>query len=195
MITVNYVGYGTRQTRFSEAVKKICINNDDPKENGCFYLPPEYAKMLEIHNTADVSYLFFENRTNYDTLRLNITDEGGNPAPIEIKKGQDAYHENGNRLKLYFDDAPPTDITPTEKALSETERTTLLKMIYGMAIDGYGFNPEEKKPKLTGQTSEGLSAQLLDVGIDVSYKSVKRHIDAAKELFESERKDKCTQKN
>ena len=125
-----------------------------------------------------------------------LTDKDGNPAPFEIVKGQDIYqHENGNALKLIFDDAPPADIAPTEKELSESERTTLLKMIYGMAIDGYGFNPEEKKSKLTGQASEGLSAQLLDVGIDVSYKSVKRYIDAAKELFESARKDKCTPKN
>lgn len=127
-----------------------------------------------------------------------ITDKDGNPDPFEIVKGQDIYkHENGNALRIYWnDDAPPVqqDVKSTEKPLSESERTTLLKMIYGMAIDGYGFNPEEKKPKLTGQTSEGLAAQLLGVGIDVSYKSVKRHIDAAKELLESERKSQCTQK-
>jgi len=45
-----------------------------------------------------------------------FTDKDGNPAPFEIVKGQDIYRqENGNALRLYFDDAPLDDIKPTEK--------------------------------------------------------------------------------
>jgi hypothetical protein len=141
MIKVHYVGYGTRQTRFSEAVKRLSIGQDDDKERGYFYLPNEIMESLEIHGVTDVSYLMFENLNDYKTLRLNITNKDGNPAPITIKKGQDRYpQENGNALRLYFDDAPPAQQKEKTKNQKLTRQINLSKAI-DAAITSFGRKP------------------------------------------------------
>jgi hypothetical protein len=51
-----------------------------------------------------------------------------------------------------------------EKALSTTERTSLLKMVIGMAIKGYSYDPEAKKSTATKDILKDLDD--LGVGLD-----------------------------
>lgn|GEM_PF-4580932 len=66
-------------------------------------------------------------------LTYFFTDKDGNPTPFTLTtdKIQD-IHENGNALKLIFDDEPPVDVAPTEKEFKESERNTTLNIIYGL---------------------------------------------------------------
>jgi hypothetical protein len=71
--------------------------------------------------------------------------------------------------------------------LNEKERNTLLNLILGMAIDGYGYQVNDNRSALTGTTSDGLSATLKTHGIDISHKTIKKYLTEAKE--------KCMQNN
>jgi hypothetical protein len=51
-----------------------------------------------------------------------------------------------------------------EKALSTTERNSLLKMVIGMAIRGYGYDPVAKKSSTPGEISKDLG--LLGMKLD-----------------------------
>jgi hypothetical protein len=61
---------------------------------------------------------------------ITPTDKDGNPDAFVLIKGQDIYkHENGNTLKVFWNDNAPQD---TEKTMSERERRTALNIIYGL---------------------------------------------------------------
>lgn len=61
---------------------------------------------------------------------------------------------------------------PTQKIdgnkFSAKERNTLLKMIYGMAVDGYGYSPEQAKSPIPAQ----LQAVLDILGIPVTNETI-----------------------
>lgn len=50
------------------------------------------------------------------------------------------------------------------KPLSDRERTSLLKMVIGMAIDGYGYNPKAKRSPIAGEITSAL--QLRGISLD-----------------------------
>ncbi len=142
-----------------------------------------------------VEYLDFGD-SEFGHFALRITDKDGNPAPIEIIKGQDAHQENGNALRLIFDDAPQQKESE-EKPINENERITMLKIIYGMAIDGYGYDANKKRNDATGNNKNSISSRLALLGGDfnVSDDTIRKYLNEAKELFESKREIKCTPKN
>lgn len=66
---------------------------------------------------------------------------------------------------------PPT----IEKLLATTERNQLLKMVLGMAIDSYGYDPMAKKNEATKQVVDDLAK--LGIGIDVD--TVRKYLKEA----------------
>ncbi|MGZ5016683.1 MAG: hypothetical protein ACXV8U_12930 [Methylobacter sp.] len=50
--------------------------------------------------------------------------------------------------------------TYENSSISETERQTMLKLIVGMAIDAYGYNPDATKNKATGENRGSIKAAL-----------------------------------
>ncbi len=65
---------------------------------------------------------------------------------------------------------------------SESERNTMLKLIIGMAIHAYGYNPESTRNSATGDKN-GISAKLRACGISISDDTVRKYLNEAKELL------------
>ena len=177
-ILVFYAGYG-----FNEAIKtkyranELHLPHDDGRERGFFYLPPKVGISAYIHGVADVSYLV-DNVVSKPFIGFHITDKDGKSDTFTIRKGIEQYrNESGNTLRFYWKDNVPTD----EKPMSENERNTLLKLILGMAIDGYSYQVNDDRSPLTGTTSDGLSAMLKTHGIEISHKTIKKYLTEAKE--------------
>ena len=73
---------------------------------------------------------------------------------------------------------PETQPAPTpiaEKSLGTTERNQLLKMVLGMAIDSYGYDPMAKKNEATKQIVDDLAK--LGIGIDAD--TVRKYLKEA----------------
>lgn len=67
--------------------------------------------------------------------------------------------------------------------ITETERNTMLKLIIGMAIDAYGYNPKASKNTATGNNKNGISARLQTRGINVSDDTIRRILNKAKDIL------------
>ena len=68
------------------------------------------------------------------------------------------------------------------KDFSETERNSMLKLIIGMAIDAYGYNPNSTRNSATGDKS-GISAKLSTRGIDITDDTIRKYLTEAKKLI------------
>lgn len=62
---------------------------------------------------------------------------------------------------------------------STTERNTLYKMILGMAMQKYGFNPESRRNTATGENTGSICADLEKAGLPVDADTIREHLKAA----------------
>ncbi len=74
------------------------------------------------------------------------------------------------------------DLTPT-KSLTETERQSMLKLIIGMAMDAYSYNPKSSKNKATGENNSSINAALDRLGINVDADTIRKYLNEAKDLL------------
>lgn len=74
-----------------------------------------------------------------------------------------------------------TPVAGTEKALSTRERDTLYKIIIGLAMDGHGYRPGDKRSTVARE----VSAKLSELGIAVSDDTVRKYIKEAEQLLPS----------
>lgn len=67
--------------------------------------------------------------------------------------------------------------------IAQSERNTMLKLIIGMAMDAYGYNPDAPKNKATGENNGSIKAALDRLGIGVDADTVRKYLNEAKELL------------
>lgn len=67
-----------------------------------------------------------------------------------------------------------------EKPLKSKERQTILKLIIGMAIDGYGFDPNASR----SPTAREISSSLALLGISIDEDTVRNWLKEAKEVYD-----------
>lgn len=77
---------------------------------------------------------------------------------------------------IYTNEKKPGD-------LSTKERETLLKIIIGMAIDGYSYDPTITRSPFTGSGTDSLHAQLATHGISIDPDTIRKYINEAKDLL------------
>jgi hypothetical protein len=68
------------------------------------------------------------------------------------------------------------------KTAAQAEYRTLLKLIIGMAADAYGYDPGASYNTATGGKN-GISARLSARGFTIGDDTVRKYLDAAKEVF------------
>ncbi|HXI87153.1 MAG TPA: hypothetical protein VNH64_06815 [Parvularculaceae bacterium] len=73
-------------------------------------------------------------------------------------------------------------IASAEKELGERERTTLLKMIIGMAIKGYTYDPKVERSAIPREIAEDIQS----LKFDISTQTVPEKLAAARELLPSD---------
>jgi len=67
--------------------------------------------------------------------------------------------------------------------LSSAERTSMLKLVLGMAIDAYGYNPNATKNKATGENNGSIKAALDRLGISIDADTIRKYLNEAKDLL------------
>lgn len=77
----------------------------------------------------------------------------------------------------------------TDKGINETERSTMLKLIIGMAIDNYGFDPMASKNKATGEDSGSIKSALDRAGINIDADTICRPPNYINELKQTTKVD------
>ena len=70
-----------------------------------------------------------------------------------------------------------------DKPISEFERTSMLKLIIGMAINAYDYDPDKTRNAATGENSNGISSKLLTNGIKIDADTVRKYLTEAKKLI------------
>ena len=73
--------------------------------------------------------------------------------------------------------------TGREKAAWMAERKQLLKLVYGMARDKYGFDPGRERNAATGANSGSIQAGLDRLGIKIDTCTVHKHLSAAADMW------------
>ena len=76
-----------------------------------------------------------------------------------------------NAWATQFENAPIGD-----KPLGTTERTYLLRLVIGMAIDGYGYDPQAKKSDVPKVVADAISARGMDMTDDTVRKYLKEAV-------------------
>lgn len=79
--------------------------------------------------------------------------------------------------------------TPITASLSETlstkERETMLKLIIGLAIAGYGYNPKDSRSSITGEGAGSIQADLAQHGINIDADTIRKYLKEAQKLLPS----------
>jgi hypothetical protein len=71
----------------------------------------------------------------------------------------------------------------TKNDMTETERNTMLKLIIGMAIDAYGYEPDKPKNSASGNNKNSISAKLQTRGISISDDTIRKYLTEAKNIL------------
>lgn len=78
---------------------------------------------------------------------------------------------------------PSAEAKTQKNDISETERQTMLKLIIGMAIDAYDYDPTCSRNPLTGGKNTGLSEKLALRGISITDDTIRKYLNEAKNLL------------
>ncbi len=59
----------------------------------------------------------------------------------------------------------------------------MLKLIIGMAINAYGYDPERTKNSATGENKYGISEKLKTHGINIDADTIRKYLTEAKKVL------------
>lgn len=133
-------------------------------------VPPELTEAVRALGVqiADWKSLYEEAKALADTLGQHRRDALQRQAELQTEVA--VLTARVEELK-----APQA---PSEAPLGTRERETMLKIIIGMAIDGYGYQPNAARSPIPGQ----LSGLLLTHGIEVSDDTIRKYLNEAKDV-------------
>ena len=108
--------------------------------------------------------------------------EENSPNPLEnaTVKAKDLIHFLGKSQYASPDwlvSVP--ELTNTPHGIGTTERNTLHRMILGMAIEKYGYDPEARRNVATGGNNGSICADLDKAGLAVDADTIREHLKAA----------------
>lgn len=69
--------------------------------------------------------------------------------------------------------------TTSEKPLSTRERDTVLKLVIGIAMDAYGYQPEASR----SPTAKEISDNLISLGLNISDDTIRKYLNEAKQFL------------
>lgn len=158
-----------------------------------FTLPKDAEKEITYQNETTVNHLMEYSHSEGDGSELI------NPETNPISDFRFILcHEREGEQKFSIDDRPiiektvvytkddikkSPELDTAPKKLNETERNTMLKLIIGMAIDAYGYEPDKSRNDLTGNNKNSLSAKMQTHGITISDDTIRKYLNEAKELI------------
>ena len=69
--------------------------------------------------------------------------------------------------------------TKNKDGLSETERTSMLKIILGIAVSKYEYQGDASRNTATGENRDSIAADLAKMGIDLDSDTIRRYLNEA----------------
>lgn len=170
MIKILYDGYMVRDM-YNNYHSYSTVGKAPEYVKGYFCLRDDDMETLNDFGKVKIRAVIGERLDEYDMLiyeggddlplvqyRGCFTDRQGNETPFEIIKGENTYlQDNGNQLKIFFDDdAPQTNIENSiDLSTDDLGRKTKLQKQHAAIMDvikQLGFNPmaipDGKKPEI-----------------------------------------------
>jgi hypothetical protein len=147
--------------------------------------------MAEHYPDQKPAFLFDETERkthaaiNAESFRALQADCEANRISLEKKSEQYRVLKNNYENLEYERDALKGMVEKYSKAeteLSSRERTTLLKIIIGMAMRGYNYAPRKQRNDSVAEIESDLEV----LGISVSDDTIRKYLAEAKELLPSE---------
>ncbi|WP_262967172.1 hypothetical protein [Methylobacter psychrophilus] len=114
---------------------------------------------------------------------------------VAFKRINHEISHNDLIIKHAVNDYVPTDkilaykkqqtkpITSEPEELKESERNSLLKLVLGMAIDGYRYDPYKTKNTSTGGKNGSIQAALNRCGLELDQKTINRYLTEANKKY------------
>ena len=85
-------------------------------------------------------------------------------------------------LSEFVDNLNKADSKQTNE-ISESERNSLLKIILGMAVTEYGYDPISHRNNATGKNRGSISTDLERLGIELNAETIRKYLKEAAEKF------------
>lgn len=126
----------------------------DPMQTEAFECKFYYASESRDPKKSNSSFDIWHSLADHMTLK--DVEERAVFLSVEVKKYEVDY------LAL----SGTTGTSPAEKPLGNRERETLLKLVIGMAIRGYGYDPEALKSTALKEIVDDLADLGVNVGVD-----------------------------
>jgi hypothetical protein len=162
------------------------------KVSGLFELPKEAEREIKFLDETTTNYLLFssDKETKYQIPEWlgEYKIVGEFRFVLCEEPNYEASHENEHpkiknitiTKKALIQDI---SIRDTPKEVPEKEKNIMLKLIIGMAIDKYGYNPDSLRNKATGENSGSIKAALDFHGIKIDADTIRKYLNDAKELL------------
>lgn len=137
-------------------------------------VPPELevAVTARGHQVADWKSL-------YDDLKANFDDQNNKWAALCQEQRQRIAELVEQIEQLRVQSAPAAARPPLEKSLGTRERESLLKLVIGMAVVGYGYDPKASRSE---QPTE-IASDLATSGVPLDVDTVRKWLKEAAELL------------
>ena len=169
---------------------KVNSKNIDSKFSK-FKFTTEYKKRFELaerarfvgelgHFNAPRNFLAWAKRTGLsyhpelDVILMRNTD-----AAVDWKARHDAEAAAHAASKAELERVRTALAANDAKPLGQRERESLLKLVIGLAIDAYGYDPHAFRSPITKEISDILARR----GIPLDEDTVRKYLQAAKELL------------
>lgn len=185
---VFYSGWGYWEDYCEE--EKRTVHLTPLREEYCLFQLPKKAEMeITYQGETTVSYLLNSEHSNPSKSPDDLLFEY--PIFILCEKPQEEQGFSSNNgptievTKRYTKDdifESPV-VNDVSKDLTETERSTMLKLILSMAIDAYGYDPDKSRNTATGSNNGSIKAALQKIGLDADGKTISKYLKDAAERY------------
>jgi hypothetical protein len=153
----------TEQLRHeSEKAEQLCLDLKAAEESH------ELEKVKQLNHELDnVEQRYYELEKAYEISKLAAL------AVFRIDKKKPYFSRPGEKCE-------PKTLKTT---VTDTERGTMLKLILGMAMDGYRYIPNSSYNTATGNGKGSIKAGLQKVGLDADEKTISKYLKEATEHY------------
>ena len=162
---------------------------DDPTGNFKLPLNDFACGVFKLSEKDEITYRYTKSiesvtyllpcTTHPDSEFLRIMDDY-----LTLEDAENCFFDIDRSKDVILTIVEPCAEAKTQKNdISETERQTMLKLIIGMAIDAYGYDPTCSRSPLTGGKNTGLSAKLALKDIYITDDTIRKYLNEAKDLL------------
>ncbi len=190
---VFYSGLGYYEYYFEEA--DHYFKKNPRKISSIFSLPKDNEKELKYRGETTTDYLYvIEDVEHTDIDKVPAF----NPPPSDGYRITFNLCEEWDRNKLIGIDGIPIKrpytftskdvvelpaVSRIKEELTTKERGTMLKLILGMAMDAYKYDPEKGRNSATGGKNGGIKAALQCLELGVDEKTISKYLIEAATLY------------